>query len=356
MAHQLDLGGVTFEHPLVIEAATASVRCDRTTWKAGVTFRLRYAEVDLERAIFTQPSVITGSDQPLQIQSAVVQARFELSDLLQSEFRSVPMDDSQVREFVLARRGSREAWMPRLQTLRGADAANLSVADVDLSFCRFAGALLLDQLRLEGRCVFDCPPRGIQTGWAWPPAWRWSSRQSLAEERDWRATTRKHRGWRIFRSEDAVEVGPERLAVLYRQLRKAQEDAKNEPGAADFYYGEMEMRRHARSTPWAERLILAAFWAVSGYGLRATRAFVALTVLITGSAAVLQYAGFPGHTPAYLDSLLYAAGSVLSLSLVIGHLPVVLTHWGDVIRMLLRIAGPVLLGLAALALRGRVKR
>jgi hypothetical protein len=70
---------------------------------------------------------------------------------------------------------------------------------------------------------------------------------------------------------------------------------------------------------------------------------------------VLQYAGFPGHSAAYLDSLLNAAGSVLSLSLVIGHLPVV-THWGDVIRMLLRIAGPALLGLAALARRGRVKR
>jgi hypothetical protein len=151
-------------------------------------------------------------------------------------------------------------------------------------------------------------------------------------------------------------VGPERLAALYRQLRKAQEDAKNEPGAADFYYGEMEMRRHARSTPLAERLILAAYWAVSGYGLRATRSFVALALLVAGSAVVLQHAGFPGPTPAYLDSLLYAAGSVLSLSLTIGHLPAVLTHWGDVIRMLLRIAGPVLLGLAALALRGRVKR
>jgi hypothetical protein len=33
---------------------------------------------------------------------------------------------------------------------------------------------------------------------------------------------------------------------LYRALRKGREDAKDEPGAADFHYGEMEMRRHAR--------------------------------------------------------------------------------------------------------------
>ena len=54
--------------------------------------------------------------------------------------------------------------------------------------------------------------------------------------------------------------------------------------------------------------------------------------------------------------MLYAGGSVLSLGLSIGHLPAILTRWGDAIRILLRIAGPVLLGLAALALRGRIKR
>ena len=159
--------------------------------------------------------------------------------------------------------------MPVLKSLRGSDAANLSITDVDLSQCRFAGARLLDQLRLEGRCMFDHPPRGVRTGWAWPPAWRWSSRQSIAEEREWRATTPKYAGWRDSSSAQIAEVGPERLAGLYRQLRKAQEDAKNEPGAADFYYGEMEMRRHATTTPAGERAILWLYWLISGYGLRA---------------------------------------------------------------------------------------
>ena len=39
---------------------------------------------------------------------------------------------------------------------------------------------------------------------------------------------------------------PGQIAGLYRELRKGREDAKDEPGAADFYYGEMEMRRRAR--------------------------------------------------------------------------------------------------------------
>src|SRR5262249_60260705 len=59
------------------------------------------------------------------------------------------------------------------------------------------------------------------------------------------------------------QLQPERLAVLYRQLRKAQEDAKNEPGAADFYYGEMEMRRHATTVRIGERILLLLYWLTS---------------------------------------------------------------------------------------------
>jgi hypothetical protein len=56
------------------------------------------------------------------------------------------------------------------------------------------------------------------------------------------------------------------LAGLYRALRKAREDAKDEPGAVDFYYGEMEMRRYASrgrtggaSRRQVERGVLTAF-------------------------------------------------------------------------------------------------
>jgi hypothetical protein len=78
-------------------------------------------------------------------------------------------------------------------------------------------------------------------------------------------------------------LAPGQIAALYRALRKGREDAKDEPGAADFYYGEMEMRRRARrhsadnldgqssaaSRGRMERGILTAYWLVSGYGLRA---------------------------------------------------------------------------------------
>ena len=363
----LRLNGAVFDCPLVIEATAEAVSCNDTTWNARVTIRLRHATVSLESANFTEPSFVTGSDRPfIRGDGRLV---VDVVDVLDGDgdgdgysndsgLENDQLDhDAQVRQLALILgSASRERWMPKVTTLRATDASNVSFTDVDLSDCYFAGALLLDQLRLEGRYMFDHPPTGIRTGWAWPPVWRWSSRQSLAEERGWRATTPKRAGWSDPRPVEGAGVSPERLAALYRQLRKIQEDAKNEPGAADFYYGEMEMRRHSEATPRAERFILMMYWAVSGYGLRATRAFMALAFLIFGSAAVLKFAGFPGRAPAYLDSLLYVGGSVLSLSLTIGKLPAVLTHWGDAIRILLRIAGPVLLGLGALALRGRIKR
>jgi hypothetical protein len=50
--------------------------------------------------------------------------------------------------------------------------------------------------------------------------------------------------------------------VVKRPL-KGREDAKDEPGAADFYYGECEMRRHDLDAPRAERLVLWAYWLLS---------------------------------------------------------------------------------------------
>jgi hypothetical protein len=77
-------------------------------------------------------------------------------------------------------------------------------------------------------------------------------------------------------------------------------------------------------------------------------------VLVAGVA--LQHSGFAGRAPGFLVSVLYAAGAVVSLDVVIQRVPEVLTEWGEAIRLVLRVGGPVLLGLAALAVRGRVKR
>jgi hypothetical protein len=147
---------------------------------------------------------------------------------------------------------------------------------------------------------------------------------------------------------------PGRVALLYRALRKAQEDSKNEPGAADLYYGEMEMRRLARETTWGERVILALYWLVAGYGLRGLRALACLAAVVVGVAVLFELVGFAQHPspPTVWGSLLFAARSTLSIADPEARL----TAWGKLLQVSLRLAGPVLLGLALLSIRNRVKR
>jgi len=73
-----------------------------------------------------------------------------------------------------------------------------------------------------------------------------------------------------------------------------------------------------------------------------------------GFAVAFHLAGFarPPQPVSYWTSLLYAFRATLSLT----DDEVKLTAWGKLLQALLRLTGPVLLGLALLAVRGRVKR
>src|SRR5215207_8370588 len=64
----------------------------------------------------------------------------------------------------------------------------------------------------------------------------------------------------------------------------------------------MEMRRlasrkptsvadNSRGSSRAERALLYAYWAVSGYGLRASRALITLALLVTGAALLERQGG-----------------------------------------------------------------
>ena len=150
---------------------------------------------------------------------------------------------------------------------------------------------------------------------------------------------------------------PQQIASVYRALRKGREDNKDEPGAADFYYGEMEMRRHStRDAPSRRPLvsIVWLYWLVSGYGLRASRALIALAITIALGAVYFHLFGFDAGEHPDDGTLVFAAES--SVSLFRAPDTKDLTAGGHVVQMILRLAGPLLFGLALLALRGRVKR
>ncbi|ASQ93361.1 pentapeptide repeat-containing protein [Streptomyces sp. 11-1-2] len=349
---KLRLTGAVFSTAVTIEAAVQHLDCQRTHWASTAALRLRHASVDLTDAVLEYPVSIAAQTTPF---------------IVTWHGRGVLDED-----------GLKKAPV-RVLSLRGVDAAHLVLSDIDLSACRFAGTVHLDQLRLEGHCPLAALPHGWHRRRGVPV--RWTQRQTLAEEVQWRtarATARS--GWILAPDpRGPVPLEPTALAPVYRALRKAFEDAKNEPGAADFYYGEMEMRRNDRHTPWAERFLLGLYWAVSGYGLRATRALGWLLAAMAATIVLMMGLGLP-DTPArpyspgagvigkqdprlhaafpdrFTGARAHKAADVVINSVVFRSSGQDLTTAGRYTEMASRLAEPVLLALALLAVRGRVKR
>ncbi|MFD6552610.1 pentapeptide repeat-containing protein [Streptomyces sp. NPDC058398] len=352
------LSGATFGAPVTLSFAARRLECRRTHWSATAEIRLRYATVDFAHAVFEYPLTIAAEPDPLVLAHG--------GQLTETALTATP--DPAVR----------------LASLRGVDAAHLVLADVDLSGCLFAGTVHLDQLRLEGACTFDTtPPSAL---WRrWPPV-RFTERRVLAEEHHWRASQPgAARGWNPAVL-GAGRTGPLQLAPVYRALRKGFEDGKHEPGAADFYYGEMEMRRHAGDIPRSERSLLTAYWALSGYGLRASRALGWLGAAMLLTIFLLMAVGLPKDTPKQTATgIVPPAGGKVTFeidkddprnptgrrltgerfdkalnvtlnSVVFRSADQDLTTVGTYIEMTSRITEPILLGLALLAVRNRVKR
>ncbi|MFE0039166.1 pentapeptide repeat-containing protein [Streptomyces sp. NPDC059015] len=351
----LDLSGATFGAAVTIEAATARLLCRRTRWASTAALRLRYAVVDLSDAVAEYPVSIAARSQPFT--------------MLGEDLAEPDLTNARVR----------------IASLRGVDAAHLVLTDVDLTNCLFAGTIHLDQLRMEGLYLLATTPSGLRRHGRLPV--RWTPRRTLAEEQHWRASRRTAAdGWTA--APDGAEVlEPAALAPVYRQLRKAFEDGKHEPGAADFYYGEMEMRRYAHDIPWGERALLTAYWAVSGYGLRASRALGWLLLAMLTTMLVMMLWGLPKNAPKAESTGTINGRSIMmttdtadavnpdgpyrkrlsterfekSLRVVINSVVFRssgqgLTTFGTYTEMISRIGEPVLLGLAVLAVRGRVKR
>ncbi|WP_415962019.1 pentapeptide repeat-containing protein [Streptomyces sp. 021-4] len=366
---RVDLSGAVFGAPVTLEIAASAVWCVRTRFESTATVRLRRAEVDLGYAVLAAPVAVTAHPAPFDTTAGMVD-----ESLLTGPDRV------------------------RVTSVQGVDAAHLVLTDTDLSDCLFSGAFHLDQLRLEGRTTLAPTPTGWHRKGIAPI--RWTRRRTLAEEHHWRAQSAAQppvpaaappepRRWRNGpdHGDSARTPDPDDVAALYRQLRKAFEDGKNEPGAADFYYGECEMRRHDRTgTATTERHLLWAYWALSGYGLRASRALGWLAAAMLTTILLLMAFGLPASSPKqeatrtvpasggpvtfiidkqdpknpvkdrFTTKRFDKALSVTLNSVVFRSSGQDLTTTGTYIEMTSRILEPALLALAVLAIRGRIKR
>jgi hypothetical protein len=246
--------------------------------------------------------------------------------------------------------------LPAVYGLQDADAGNMSFASVDMRRCFFYGSHELGKTSIEPTVTFAFAP------------WWCARRRCVADEFAWRQHIGGLRslGWKLQNGVDrqdngeASAEGLDRLPVLrasqvaaiYRDLRKSFEAKSDQPGAADFYYGEMEMRRHSGESGIAERAVIWLYWALSGYGLRAWRAFTWLFLLMCGCAAIMADSGFATGPKTLTDSLIFSLKAAL---------PGVegadrLTLAGEIVNLCLTLFGPLLFALGLLALRGRVKR
>jgi len=341
----LHLDRVVFPERLRLEASARALSCVRVQFRRGADLLVRHAEVALDDAEFAEPSTLAPRTEPVQGEE----------------------------ELLREGEGSDGDSRPRVVSLRGAVVADLTIAGADLRACRFEGALGLDQLRIEVDCEFPEAPR----------YWHYARRRTLAEEHVWRAA-RPWWGWPsnwcppecylpewIEGPDPPGGLKPGQIAAIYRSLRTGLENRKDEPGAADFYYGEMEMRRLTKPETDAkadrgarlgnqmkgsgERFTLNLYWVVSGYGLRASRALLALGITVWVFAFLFDWWGFrPDQSLG--RGLLFSVESTSSLFRVPETKDFALTAGGEVLQVFLRLLGPLFFGLALLSLRGRVKR
>jgi hypothetical protein len=362
--------GTAFDNHALIERGTFEGDASFT----GARFRGR--EADLKQVTFKGPSYFDSAEfavDTLTLDSASFaqavaldvnarqllarHARFGGPATIRVRRAMIALDGTEFAQpSTLAKGGDNAtiAGRPHLISLRGANVADLVVSNLDLKSCRFDGAHNLSRLRIEGVDTFARSPR----------SYKGAQRMAIAEEHEWR----KHhphrlqsKGWYAGIEfpkcwpDKPRELKPHEIAGIYRDLRKAREDNKDEPGAADFYYGEMEMRRYSDRTPRAERAIVRLYWLVSGYGLRASRAVAALLATILIFALLFWWRGF-SPAPTFTRALLFSAESTSSLFRVPETPATSLTEAGEGMQIAVRLLGPLFIGLALVSLRGRVKR
>jgi hypothetical protein len=287
----------------------------------GIVARER---LQFRRCQFLQGGILTCSTPQLEFAECDARQPLTVTSPTQSTARLVSLAQTNVEHFVLR--------------------------SISLGPTRFANLANLDRLRLQSVMVLRSPA-ALTRG-----------RQIIFDEAAFRARRRlswRRRRWAAAMSRQAAvtdNVSPSVVAETYRALRKGLEDSRDAPGASDFYYGEMEMRRAAAPTLSFDRWLLTAYWLCAGYALRASRALFALIAVLGVGGYLLDRHGFEEDGPSAPEGTVAASLLLAQVTLALQRAPASLTDEGSAIVIAARIACPALLALAVLALRSRVKR
>ncbi|WP_370941796.1 hypothetical protein AB5J62_22050 [Amycolatopsis sp. cg5] len=156
-------------------------------------------------------------------------------------------------------------------------------------------------------------------------------------------------------------VMAEDVEIAYRTLRKSFEDRGNKPGADDFYYGEMLLRRwaprgHAKLARFTHRAVLWLHWLVAGHGLRAWRAATCFGLTVFFGALLLRATTTANQKPPDFGGALLYAFQFCAMPLVRSDPPLQYSGWGQIVRLGLVILGPVFAAAMIFALHARIRR
>ena len=358
----VNLSGTAFEQRGHLRIIAKSVSARRLRAVDGTHLSLSAAELDLTEADFQGASTLNSY---LLSEEGLIAGPISADGMADYPHARPVRENAITQAEALTTQVNtvaRQTTGCELDSLRRAAVAKLVITNVSLRHCRFADASGLEQIRIGSECLFHRPHGRLRT-----------RRDMIAEEALWRESRSNH----ARPPHDVPSAGE--IAAIYRSLRKSLEDTKNEPGAADFYYSEMEMRRNAAAPTPIERWLLHGYWAVSGYGLRASRALLTLAAVLILAACLYSQAPL-AHivTPARISAVNFDTGALVSTKQstspvsfpdalefaaqqsisLLWHPNTSITtgHWGTWIAWALHLVCPGLLALAVLALRARIKR
>ena len=326
--------------------ATGSLNLSHVSFPQGLQLsNSRCDTLALRNGKFVTPQAWSLAAQCLDL----TRATFETGGIIQVAGADVVLEEAHAAAPLVVT-ASDTSPLPRIVSIKRARVGEFVFGEVDLRKCRFFGAHQLASLQIEPGASFRQIPRSL----------RLTNRAIIQEECDWRLATKPNR-WSVVRYDEgspenqAEPRTPSDIASVYRALRKGREDSGDAPGAADFYYGEMEMRRHDGDRPAAERAVVLLYWLFSGYGLRASRAFLGLLLVVALGSLALWAWGFHSHVT-FSHASRIAVESTSSLFRLQGESGRELTHIGVISEWALRWLGPLFIGLIFFSLRGRVKR
>ncbi len=304
-------------------------------------------ELVLRDVRFAQPVVLAAATPLLHADSACFERGADV--LLEPGAKAGFAQAAFLGPSLISTRRSGEERPAKVTSLDRARAERLTLEGLDLAECSLGTLHRLDDVLVSGRGQLALAPAVVESSYR---------REILADEALRRAGGSRMLQWAPIswtppptrEGEEALDA--QAIADTYRAMRKAREDSHDYPGAADFYYGEMEMRREGAEAAM-ERLILNLYWLTSGYGMRAGRAVLTYLLVVLLLAAGFQTIGLD-DPPSFLHTLGWTMTASVSLTRSIEKMDV--TTAGLYLSTAARIFGPALIGLTVLALRSRVRR